>query len=267
MAVFDTIVFIPILYKLLMRSLKRWLPMNNLERIDYRMSEKTIKTRISNKYDKKVNWDQATFSPLKGELIIYSDGVDGQSDIPAVKIGDGVTPLGELPFVTTEVPIASGAGEYSIISNAITGNGANTADGNYSHVEGSGNEATENASCAHIEGAGNKGNAKYVHVQGWNNIGSGYGQDVMGMWNKEDPDKVAIVGWGDPNTKVRKNIYDLDKYGNARFGGSITLDMNGTPMTLTAEKLAKIIKFIDSIDGLSFSIQENGIITISTEEK
>ena len=38
------------------------------------MATKVIKTRIQNKYDVEKNWDNATFAPLKGELIVY--GVD-----------------------------------------------------------------------------------------------------------------------------------------------------------------------------------------------
>jgi len=57
------------------------------------MSEKKLKTRIQQKTDTKANWDKATnFVPLKGEYIYYSD-------LHKVKVGDGVTKVGSLPFL------------------------------------------------------------------------------------------------------------------------------------------------------------------------
>ena len=60
------------------------------------MSEKMLKTRIMNKYDTEANWSKATFTPLKGELIIYAE--DENYNYKRVKIGDGVTPLNDLSF-------------------------------------------------------------------------------------------------------------------------------------------------------------------------
>lgn len=57
------------------------------------MSEKKLTTRIQQKTDTKANWDKATnFAPLKGEYIYYSD-------LHKVKVGDGVTKVGLLPFL------------------------------------------------------------------------------------------------------------------------------------------------------------------------
>ena len=57
------------------------------------MSEKKLTTRIQQKTDTKANWDKATnFVPLKGEYIYYSD-------LHKVKVGDGVTKVGSLPFL------------------------------------------------------------------------------------------------------------------------------------------------------------------------
>ena len=59
------------------------------------MANKTIKTRIQMKHDTKENWDKATsFAPLVGESIFYTDK-------NILKIGDGNTPLSELPSLTT----------------------------------------------------------------------------------------------------------------------------------------------------------------------
>jgi hypothetical protein len=35
------------------------------------MAEKIVKTRIQNKHDLEVNWNNATFIPIAGEIIIY----------------------------------------------------------------------------------------------------------------------------------------------------------------------------------------------------
>lgn len=58
---------------------------------------KTVKTRIQNKIDTSANWAKATsFVPLNGELIVYSD-------LKKIKIGDGVTLVGSLPFSKKDI--------------------------------------------------------------------------------------------------------------------------------------------------------------------
>ena len=60
------------------------------------MAEKKIQARIRQKVDTKANWDKATnFVPLKGEYIYYSD-------LHKVKVGDGVTKVGALPFLADQ---------------------------------------------------------------------------------------------------------------------------------------------------------------------
>lgn len=83
-----------------------------------KITEKKVKTRIQNKHDLEKNWKSATFPPLPGELIIYD--AETEEDVnsgetphlkPRVKIGDGETPVGDLPFVidveATEASIAA----------------------------------------------------------------------------------------------------------------------------------------------------------------
>jgi hypothetical protein len=70
------------------------------------LSLKTVKTRIQHKHDIQANWEQAVnFVPLAGELIIYDDHYFDDDDNKVVvadavkyKIGDGVTPINDLPF-------------------------------------------------------------------------------------------------------------------------------------------------------------------------
>ena len=61
------------------------------------MAEKTLKARIVHKTDTAENWQKAvSFTPLKGELIIY--GPDTTYSYSRFKIGDGVTNVNDLPF-------------------------------------------------------------------------------------------------------------------------------------------------------------------------
>lgn len=64
------------------------------------MSTKEINARVLLKYDTAENWAQATFIPKRGEMIIYAP--DEEKNIPVrYKIGDGETPIYDLPFVTS----------------------------------------------------------------------------------------------------------------------------------------------------------------------
>ena len=73
----------------------------------------TVNSRIQNKRDTTLHWNQARgFIPLAGEAIIYTDyktirkEVDGEMKnvfVPGVKIGDGQTYVQDLPFVDTEL--------------------------------------------------------------------------------------------------------------------------------------------------------------------
>lgn len=56
------------------------------------MADKNLKARIVNKNGTSAEWEKATsFVPKKGELILYTD-------LNKIKIGDGVTVVGNLPF-------------------------------------------------------------------------------------------------------------------------------------------------------------------------
>ncbi len=58
----------------------------------------TLATRIQLKSDVEANWDLVpNFIPKTGELIIYA--ADNDHEAPRLKVGDGRTPVGELPFI------------------------------------------------------------------------------------------------------------------------------------------------------------------------
>ena len=61
------------------------------------MIEKKVKMRQQQKHDTEANWQKASaFIPMQGELIVYD--VDADHKYARLKIGDGVTPVNELPF-------------------------------------------------------------------------------------------------------------------------------------------------------------------------
>lgn len=67
-----------------------------------------IKSRIQLKNDTEENWNKAiNFIPKRGELIIYNaesgSNVDDEARrFPRLKVGDGVTTVINLPFVTAK---------------------------------------------------------------------------------------------------------------------------------------------------------------------
>lgn len=80
------------------------------------MAEKALKTRIQLKNDTETNWGKATnFIPKQGEIIIYND-----STSPRIKVGDGVTTVTNLPFITGDAITVNGhTVEKNVPANAV----------------------------------------------------------------------------------------------------------------------------------------------------
>ena len=103
-------------------------------------NEKMLNTRIQHKIDTAAHWELATnFSPLEGEIIVYSD-------LNKIKIGDGKTNVNDLEFIQAETTSGSGQGSTTIGSGTASGEnstviGTGTASGVGATVIGSG-EAT-----------------------------------------------------------------------------------------------------------------------------
>lgn len=69
------------------------------------MSEKVFNTRIQMKHDTTANWSRTPrFVPKSGEIVVYDDyaTVDGVA-VPNFKIGDGISPGADLPFVSDDL--------------------------------------------------------------------------------------------------------------------------------------------------------------------
>lgn len=78
------------------------------------MAVKTLTTRVQQKSDTSANWAKATnFTPLKGEIIVYTD-------LNKIKIGDGVTKVGVLEFVNAKDDMF-GMSELSLRASDWTG--------------------------------------------------------------------------------------------------------------------------------------------------
>lgn len=69
------------------------------------MSEEiTISSRIVCKHDTEANWlNTPDFIPKKSEVIVYD--IDDTHTHERMKIGDGVTPVNDLPFHVSEVEL------------------------------------------------------------------------------------------------------------------------------------------------------------------
>lgn len=75
----------------------------------------TVKTRIQLKCDTEANWSKArNFCPMRGEVIIYS--ADDFTPFCRLKVGDGSTPVVDLPFV----PYEGGGGGSAVTTTHTT---------------------------------------------------------------------------------------------------------------------------------------------------
>lgn len=84
------------------------------------MSEKTLRSRVRLKGDTEENWLRAiNFIPLENEMIIYNQ--DDNYSYSRLKVGDGVTNVNDLPFVSNALLVtvtassmtSSGVSDYS----------------------------------------------------------------------------------------------------------------------------------------------------------
>lgn len=77
------------------------------------MARKTIQTRVQHKRETAANWDSATgFIPLDGELIVYKP--DAASEPAKLKVGDGKTTVGNLPFTVNNQDLTTHTGNTTV---------------------------------------------------------------------------------------------------------------------------------------------------------
>ncbi len=62
------------------------------------MADKILTARTIQMHDVEENWNKAvSFIPKRGEIIVYDP--DSLHQFTRFKIGNGITPVGELPFI------------------------------------------------------------------------------------------------------------------------------------------------------------------------
>lgn len=89
------------------------------------MIEKIFQSRIINKHDVEKNWNKVVnFIPKKGEFIIYD--IDENYDYSRLKVGDGATVVGQLPFIDSDV--RNSIAELTIRLNALADSDDTTLD-------------------------------------------------------------------------------------------------------------------------------------------
>lgn len=71
--------------------------------LDYEGLKYLLTFLVSKKAKGTSDWESSSYTPLENEFIIYSDypTEDGKT-APRIKIGDGKTPVNDLPFTYTE---------------------------------------------------------------------------------------------------------------------------------------------------------------------
>lgn len=87
----------------------------------------TLKARLQCKHDIALNWAKAVnFTPLEGEIIVYD--VDEANPIPRLKVGDGVTKVNDLKFLSCNVVYINNFTEGEGGDTSAKYNGSITAD-------------------------------------------------------------------------------------------------------------------------------------------
>lgn len=89
------------------------------------MSETLIKTRIISKHADRHQWENSTFIPLKGEIVVYDYRDEDDVKIQRLKIGDGSTHINDLPFVNPE------SGDYQLYQNMVQSLDQETTESQY----------------------------------------------------------------------------------------------------------------------------------------
>ena len=91
------------------------------------MAEKNIKTRIIHKHDTEANWNKATnFIPKAAEIIVYDP--DSSHTHPRIKIGDGVSTVINLAFVSMTEAQLNAILTTQLATRAVSSNGDGVAD-------------------------------------------------------------------------------------------------------------------------------------------
>lgn len=180
--------------------------------------------RFTPKGDTEVNWNKAMgFIPLDKEIIIYKP--DEKNPTIRIKIGDGVTPVQDLPF------LKSGVGNAGENGAEIFNSMENIASGALSHAEG--NNTVASGYGAHAQNIDTTASNDATTAVGFKTKASGIHQFVGGRYNIEDTNNkyAFIIGNGDDNG--RSNALSVDWDGNIEATSLILSSPNGTKFKIS----------------------------------
>ena len=169
------------------------------------------------------------------------------------------------PFAHAEGIETTAEGGYSHAegsNNTTNGQSAhaegqqNVASGEYSHVEGILNSASGEAS--HAEGEYTIASGRYSHAEGYVTTAAGENQHVQGKYNIPDPNSkyADIVGNGEGNAN-RSNAYTLDWEGNGWYQRMVGVGKNGsrpaaalgpTGVVITSSTPGSVKQFMITVD-------------------
>lgn len=165
-----------------------------------------VNTRIQSKHDVEKNWANATFAPLPGEIIIYDKdkGVDGGThEKPRIKVGDGTTAVGSLPFVVDKEATDAAIAEVdATVQTAIKSVTANGTELTFTKVDGS---------------------TVSVNTQDTNT-------DTMVTNTKANTTKAYITGTTSASTKTTTQVFDSTVYLDTEEGKLVAKKFQGKAM-------------------------------------
>ena len=173
------------------------------------MASKTLNTRIINKHAVEADWNKAiNFIPKQAELIIYD--IDENYSYERFKIGDGITPVIELPF---SLQGESGVGKKTTESGEIFNDYKNNQAGKYAHAEGCNTKAS--GMYSHAEGNMTKATGSESHAEGHLTDATGSGSHAEGSGSKASgEDSHAEGGF----TRASGKASHAEGYGAAASG-------------------------------------------------
>ena len=142
-----------------------------------------VNTRIQSKHDVEKNWANATFAPLPGEIIIYDKdkGIDGGThEKPRIKVGDGETAVGSLPFVVDKEATDAAIAEVdATVQTAIKGVTANGTSLTFTKVDGSTVSVTTQDTNTDTKVTNTKANTTKAYITGTTNSATNTGTQVF----------------------------------------------------------------------------------------
>lgn len=165
------------------------------------MADKNLKARIVNKNGTSAEWEKATsFVPKKGELILYTD-------LNKIKIGDGVTKVNDLPFLTVPNKTSDLTNDSDYITNTsvdtkLEGKVSKAGDTMTGNLAMSNHKITDVAAPAANTDAANK---KYVDDA----IPTAQIKELSNAVAKAEPFIVEVTVVSDGNHTINKTFSEI----------------------------------------------------------